>query len=276
MFFTCTDKNKENYLQFSYLYHSKDIAIEGLNLRSYIIDIWYYPDLLIEKLDKVRKNSYVFYSNSIFAYKTDAKNLQIGVIFGPSSKAEGYHNREWNKLIFKVIFEDSNRYTFSAKVNGKEVKNLGYTVDPGQGNLTQIIFCNGCTTGIGTISWAEGFYKSLRIWNADLISDNALNEIDRLYPDETLIKGLSALERFYPLKGKYIRNNCIQEIQNGDNDPCDSNNRDIDLVINRRRIAIENRIQIKFMLGLYICLMVFYILAYLIKNGFLFLFDKHF
>ena len=229
MFFTCTDKNKENYLQFSYLYHSKDIAIEGLNLRSYIIDIWYYPDLLIEKLDKVRKNSYVFYSNSIFAYKTDAKNLQIGVIFGPSSKAEGYHNREWNKLIFKVIFEDSNRYTFSAKVNGKEVKNLGYTVDPGQGNLTQIIFCNGCTKGIGTINWAEGFYKSLRIWNADLISDNALNEIDRLYPDETLIKGLSALERFYPLKGKYIRNNCIQEIQNGDNEPCDSENGDIDL-----------------------------------------------
>ena len=54
------------------------------------------------------------------------------------------------------------------------------------------------------------------------------------------------------------------------------NNRDIDLVINRRRIAIENRRQIKFMLGLYICVMVFYILAYLIKNGFLFLFDKHF
>ena len=54
------------------------------------------------------------------------------------------------------------------------------------------------------------------------------------------------------------------------------NNRDIDLVLNRRRIAIENRRQIKFMLGLYICVMVFYILAYLIKNGFLFLFDKHF
>ena len=54
------------------------------------------------------------------------------------------------------------------------------------------------------------------------------------------------------------------------------NNRDIDLVLNRRRIAIENRRQIKFMLGLYICVMVFYILTYLIKNGFLFLFDKHF
>ena len=54
------------------------------------------------------------------------------------------------------------------------------------------------------------------------------------------------------------------------------NNRDIEVVLNRRRIVIENRRQIKFMLGLYICVMIFYILTYLIKNGFLFLFDKFF
>ena len=53
-------------------------------------------------------------------------------------------------------------------------------------------------------------------------------------------------------------------------------NRDIEVVLNRRRIVIENRRQIKFMLGLYICVMIFYILTYLIKNGFLFLFDKFF
>ena len=54
------------------------------------------------------------------------------------------------------------------------------------------------------------------------------------------------------------------------------NNRDIDVFLNRRRINIENRRQIKFMLGMYICLMIFYILTYLIKNGFLYMFEKHF
>ena len=44
------------------------------------------------------------------------------------------------------------------------------------------------------------------------------------------------------------------------------NNRDIEIVLNRRRIVIENRRQIKFILGLYICVMIFYILTYLIKN----------
>ena len=54
------------------------------------------------------------------------------------------------------------------------------------------------------------------------------------------------------------------------------NNRDIDVFLNRRRINIENRRQIKFMLGMYICIMIFYILTYLIKNGFLYMFEKHF
>ena len=54
------------------------------------------------------------------------------------------------------------------------------------------------------------------------------------------------------------------------------NHRDIEVVFDRRRMDIENRRQIKFMLGFYIIIMVFYVLTYLIKNGFLFLFDKYF
>ena len=54
------------------------------------------------------------------------------------------------------------------------------------------------------------------------------------------------------------------------------NHRDIEVVLDRRRMDIENRRQIKFMLGFYIVIMVFYVLTYLIKNGFLFLFDKYF
>ena len=55
MFYECT--NNQYVFQFSRIYQSKDRTLEISLLESYIIDFWFYPDLVIEKLEKFKKNS---------------------------------------------------------------------------------------------------------------------------------------------------------------------------------------------------------------------------
>ena len=53
----------------------------------------------------------------------------------------------------------------------------------------------------GTIYWTNGFYKNLRVWDGDLISIDTIEEIERLYSDEQIVK-ITGLIAYYPLKGQ--------------------------------------------------------------------------
>ena len=53
----------------------------------------------------------------------------------------------------------------------------------------------------GTIYWTNEFYKNLRVWDGDLISIDTIEEIERLYSDDQIVK-ITGLIAYYPLKGQ--------------------------------------------------------------------------
>ena len=66
----------------------------------------------------------------------------------------------------------------------------------------------------GTIYWTNGFYKNLRVWDGDLISIDTIEEIERLYSDDQIVK-ITGLIAYYPLKGQgfFIKDGqCIQRV----------------------------------------------------------------
>ena len=64
----------------------------------------------------------------------------------------------------------------------------------------------------GTIYWTNGFYKNLRVWDGDLISIDTIEEIERLYSDEQIVR-ITGLIAYYPLKGQYILNNVVKGLK---------------------------------------------------------------
>ena len=56
-------------------------------------------------------------------------------------------------------------------------------------------------------------FNCLRIWDANLIKEEALEDIDRLYSCHSIIQGLTSLKNFYPLTGKNIQNNVLKDVK---------------------------------------------------------------
>ena len=212
MFYTCVDYRTEYYLQFSYFYHSKkfEFTIET-ELKSYIIELWFYPEILLQNVTDTLKH-YIFHSNviSIFLPTSSSTSVKIQTSYGKEGTCP-YHSKEWNKIIILVKFESNNIFKFNARINKRDVT-LDYTTDDSKAILKTITFCNSCPGFDGTIYWTNGFYKNLRVWNGDLISMETIEDIDRLY-SEDLIAKLTGCVAFYPLKGQYIVNNKITGIK---------------------------------------------------------------
>jgi hypothetical protein len=210
MFYTCVDKNTEYYLQFSYFYHSKKLSFAiSQEMQSFIIELWYYPDLLANSKDENSIRHYIFHSNVLDIY-IQSNELVLLTSYG-NSKTANYHNREWNKFTIKVKFNTNNTYSFSTKVNRQNIS-LAYTSTKAKANLELIQFCNSCPGIDGTIYWTNGFYKNLRVWDGDLISIDTIEEIERLYSDEQIVR-ITGLIAYYPLKGQYILNNVVKGLK---------------------------------------------------------------
>ncbi len=66
LFYTCKNNENNYYLQFSRFYNSQPIKITNLNLHSYIIEFWYYPDLFLTYYSK--QTNFDYSSQSYFFF----------------------------------------------------------------------------------------------------------------------------------------------------------------------------------------------------------------
>ena len=66
LFYTCKNNENNCCLQFSRFYNSQPIKITNLNLHSYIIEFWYYPDLFLTYYSK--QTNFDYSSQSYFFF----------------------------------------------------------------------------------------------------------------------------------------------------------------------------------------------------------------
>jgi hypothetical protein len=108
LYYECVDKSNDYYMQFSHFYSPGTIEIEIpiSDLKSYIIEFWYYPDFFLQQTDGAMYSYgtslwYIFYSNSVqLGYNTG--QLHYLTSFGGISNSpitSLYNDHEWNKFI---------------------------------------------------------------------------------------------------------------------------------------------------------------------------------
>ena len=224
LYYHCVPDDREYTFYYSSEYNPGSIKLPFNDLNSYIIEFWYYPDFGFDTDSAFRskhkpiqetKKFYIFISthlrvyyqikgaehfNKVFYFESDFQIAEIDPRI--STKYE------WMKISLMCKFEDE-RYTLSGYINN-ELDNeitLGSTSGAPQ-RLTGIYFCTelrgGCENGV--YEWGSGYYKDLRVWNADYISLHSALQITQTYGKEITIQGLVA---YYPLTGKYIAYNTL-------------------------------------------------------------------
>ena len=62
------------------------------------------------------------------------------------------------------------------------------------------------------IHWTTGYYKNMRIWDADIASPFEIEQYDQNFP--SYVERISSIKYFFPMKNEYIANNKIIDPQN--------------------------------------------------------------
>ena len=233
LFYTCKNNENNYYLQFSRFYNSQPIKITNLNLHSYIIEFWYYPDLfLIYNSDQTYFNylskSYFFSSNTIQGYFIGEK-----VFFenysdqnDPIDVTSYYFKREWNKFILYVELKEDKFYYFKIYINNHPGLDLKKVSTDSFGQLKEIIFCNNCILNLKTIFWSHGFYKNLKIWDGSKSSYLQSIQFNNFYSNDEFLN-INSIYYFYPLKNEYIQDNNICDFKKLNCINLNNNNYDI-------------------------------------------------
>ena len=224
LFFRCEDNQVDYFLQYSGFYNSgqMDLSINP-PLQSYIIEFWYYPDFFLNAINEkifqypTYDKNYFFHSNTFNAYFLGTQTTPP-VMFDAGNTndvpIEGYHAKEWNKFIFFTKYEKDLQYykkiiyTNHDMENGQRLTDVYYQ-DLGQ--LSYITFCeNTCMDDKqNRIHWTTGYYKNLRIWDADIASPFEIEQYDQNFPGYT--SRISSILYHFPMKNEYISNNKVRD-----------------------------------------------------------------
>ena len=226
LYYQCASYDEEYTFYYSSEYNPGSIKLPFNDLNSYIIEFWYYPDFGLDtniafnkkynpadRQDPPKdKNFYIFISTHMRVYFLSTIHDQKEFFFESDLKSKvslPFDTKyEWMKISLMCKFEDE-KYTLTGYVNNKfgTVVDLGTTSGAPQ-RLTGIYFCTelrgGCENGV--YEWGNGYYKDLRVWDADYISLHSALEIVRTYGKGISIQGLVA---YYPLTGRYISYNTL-------------------------------------------------------------------
>ena len=224
LFFRCEDNQVDYFLQFSGFYNSGQMDLDiSPPLQSYIIEFWYYPDFFLNAIQEkifqypTHDKNYFFHSNSFDGYFLGTQTTPP-VMFDAGNTndvpIEGYQAKEWNKFIFFTKFEKEQQYY-------KKIIYTNHNMEKGQrltdvyykdlGQLSYIRFCeNTCMDDKqNRIHWTTGYYKNLRVWNADIASPFEIEQYDQNFPSYT--SRISSILYFFPMKNEYISNNKIRD-----------------------------------------------------------------
>ena len=126
-----------------------------------------------------------------------------------------YYNRTEETTDFRIClnyFDTTLRVKENPKERGACVGEQIH--QPSLAIFEEIIFCHGTCKDweSKTIHWASGFYKNLRVWDANNVSPAILKQYDFYYPD--YVYRVSSLKFFFPFTNKYISNNKIIDPKN--------------------------------------------------------------
>ena len=250
LFFRCEDDQIDYYLQFSGFYNSSRLEKIFPKMQSYIIEFWYYDDYFLKELaekffgDPTEEKHYVFYTNIFNLYFTIGTESLAYVKTGSRTVGSYYSSGHYINYEIKdsgsgnipFFFQEWNRIYIAAYYNRTyEITKMRITLNyydtpddpperrggvstikyqPSEAAFERILFCHDtCKDWNGkTIHWATGYYKHLKIWDANNASPTILKQYELYYPDYE--NRVSALKYFFPLKNKYIANNKIIDPKN--------------------------------------------------------------
>ena len=223
LYYECVDKSNDYYMQYSHFYSPGKIEIPISELKSYIIEFWYYPDFFLQQTDGALYSYgtslwYIFYSNIVqLGYNTG--QLHYYTSFGGISNSpitSLYNDHEWNKFIIYSLFNnDTNIYSLSLYINNyfNDPISLGNTTV--ESNLKKIVFCDGCSQPQGIVYWATGYYKDLKVWNGEKAYILQTVQFDQIYSAYKSNR-INSIVCFFPLKSNYIKENKITDPKDGD------------------------------------------------------------
>lgn len=215
LYYKCTDQSKNYAMYYSPIHTPQTIRIPVGTYKSYIVEIWYYPDYTqdFKEVYTPLQKQFVFCTNVMQIYYD---NLQKAQYFFSSNQGEvqiqddKINRYEWNKFMLVSKFEN-NQYTLYGLINN-DLQTI-YGLGTPQGNtgfeLTHVIFCEGCTIGNFNVKWGSGFYKNLRIWDGDKTSVSTLIQYDQYYPNYK--PRVDAIHLQYPLSKEYFRDNTLTD-----------------------------------------------------------------
>ena len=174
------------------------------NLRSYIIELWFYPDYMfpinqIYVANSPTYKNYIFYTNSVRVYWNHSVNrfyIEYGdylsatppspVIVPSTTDIVRY---EWNKMIFNVKFDSvTNIYYFQFYSKNRiqaasrlDVGNLSAVSNNCQFDfLIFTHFDQGAGSPLNLVSWGSGYYQNLRFWDGDQAQPWVITQYDDL------------------------------------------------------------------------------------------------
>ena len=217
LYYECVDQSNDYFMQYSHFYSGGEINIEIGDLNSYIIEFWYYPDFFLQQTDGAMYSYgtslwYIFYSNSVqLGYNTG--QLHYLTSFGGISNSpitSLYNDHEWNKFII-YCQNNGNDYTLSLYINNyfNDPIYLG-TTSGVNAILKKIRFCDGCTENQGTIYWATGYYRDLKVWDGEKSYILQTIQFDQIYSAYNKNR-ITSIVHFFPLKSIYIKENEITD-----------------------------------------------------------------
>ena len=223
LFYSCENRETKYYLQYSSFYNPSKISI-GVTpeLKSYIIEIWYYPDFFLNDNSRQGKYYYpetkkniVFYSNRVHAYflHSEYKTLKVEDEYSTHTTPH-YHPYEWNKLVFYGLTKDSKHYKYFI-INNMIYEPIEFKhIYNGDLKLSSIVFFSNSEGSYidaeVNYQWASGYYRGLRIWDGDKTSPPLTILYENLFSSEE--KKVNSLISYYPLTNEYISDNRIYEI----------------------------------------------------------------
>jgi hypothetical protein len=181
------------------------INIPVSSTTNYFVDFWFYTDIVFNpQAVNYSTNYYIWYTDAIGIIRknNDKSTYQIigpnGTLYSTTFTLE---YGQWYKIAYHVKNND-----VTLIYNRKTPSNKTFTYASNL-TLTNIYFCHNTTCGpvSGTIRWASGYYRNLRVWSGDYMNLALFKSLDQYWTFlDTPTVRFTALQNFYPLNIKYL------------------------------------------------------------------------
>ena len=171
-------------LQFSRLFNTHNIEID-LNAfyTRFAIDVWVFRDSLAEPNLTAGEELMILLTNSVaVSYDVNNSNFNVYSDFGAGTVRltvnETWQHGRWLRfLLFNAELPTTNTTDMHfSTVDDLARDGNNFVNYPGSETLSHIYFCNDDTeiTACAGVTWANAYYKNLRIWSANYLSIDSL------------------------------------------------------------------------------------------------------